>query len=88
MFARIVRSVFGNANDRSLKAYQRRVPRHQRPRTGNPGGCPTTPCAPGPRAFRDRLTKGETLDDLLPEAFAVVREASAGSSACAISTSS
>ncbi len=26
--------------------------------------------------FRDRLTKGETLDDLLPEAFASVREAS------------
>src|SRR5674476_1177060 len=26
-------------------------------------------------AFRDRLAKGETLDDLLPEAFAVVREA-------------
>src|SRR5687767_13728444 len=25
--------------------------------------------------FRDRLAKGETLDDLLPEAFAVVREA-------------
>jgi len=24
--------------------------------------------------FRDRLGKGETLDDLLPEAFAVVRE--------------
>ena len=26
-------------------------------------------------AFRERLEKGETLDDLLPEAFAVVREA-------------
>ena len=26
--------------------------------------------------FRDRLSKGETLDQLLPEAFAVVREAS------------
>ena len=26
--------------------------------------------------FRDRLSKGETLDDILPEAFAVVREAS------------
>ena len=26
--------------------------------------------------FRDRLAKGETLDDILPEAFAVVREAS------------
>jgi len=25
--------------------------------------------------FRDRLAKGETLDDILPEAFAVVREA-------------
>src|SRR5262245_24311565 len=25
--------------------------------------------------FRERLSKGETLDDLLPEAFAVVREA-------------
>src|SRR5690554_393148 len=27
--------------------------------------------------FRERLEKGETLDDLLPEAFATVREASA-----------
>ena len=26
--------------------------------------------------FRERLEKGETLDDLMPEAFAVVREAS------------
>ena len=25
--------------------------------------------------FRDRLAKGETLDDLLPEAFATVRQA-------------
>ncbi|MGB9797478.1 MAG: preprotein translocase subunit SecA, partial [bacterium] len=25
--------------------------------------------------FRERLAKGETLDDILPEAFAVVREA-------------
>src|SRR5439155_20460069 len=25
--------------------------------------------------FRDRLAKGETLDDILPEAFAVVRDA-------------
>ncbi len=26
--------------------------------------------------FKDRLAKGETLDDLLPEAFAAIREAS------------
>ena len=28
--------------------------------------------------FKERLANGETLDDLLPEAFAVVREASTG----------
>ena len=27
------------------------------------------------KEFKDRLAKGETLDDLLPEAYAVVREA-------------
>ena len=27
------------------------------------------------RIFKERLTAGETLDDILPEAFAVVREA-------------
>lgn len=27
-------------------------------------------------AFKERLANGETLDDILPEAFAVVREAS------------
>ncbi|MEO1899215.1 MAG: hypothetical protein ABGX68_05450, partial [Methylococcales bacterium] len=28
------------------------------------------------QAFRDRLTQGEKLNDLIPEAFSVVREAS------------
>ena len=36
--------------------------------------------------FRARLSEGETLDDLLPEAFAVVREASSRVWVCAIST--
>lgn len=36
--------------------------------------------------FRERLANGETLDDLLPEAFAVVREASTACLACATST--
>ena len=27
------------------------------------------------KEFKERLSKGETLDDILPEAFAVVREA-------------
>ena len=29
------------------------------------------------REFKERLSEGETLDDILPEAFAVVREAAA-----------
>jgi preprotein translocase subunit SecA len=75
MFAAIARAVFGTANDRSLKGYQRGVPQINalepamealsdealRAKTGE---------------FKDRLAGGETLDDILPEAFAVVREAS------------
>lgn len=38
--------------------------------------------------FRARLEKGETLESLIPEAFAVVREASKRVFACATSTSS
>jgi preprotein translocase subunit SecA len=38
--------------------------------------------------FRERLAAGETLDQLLPEAFAAVREAGAGRSGCATSTCS
>jgi preprotein translocase subunit SecA len=74
MFASIARALFGTSNDRSLKAYQRRVPQINalepaleqlsdealRAKTAE---------------FRERLAGGATLDDLLTEAFAVVREA-------------
>ena len=30
------------------------------------------------QAFKDRLAAGETLDDILPEAFAAIREAASG----------
>ena len=73
MFAALARAVFGNSNDRVLKAYQRRV-----------SGISTLEPAMqalsdealrGKTAeFRERLAKGATLDDLLPEAFAAVRE--------------
>ena len=73
MFASLARSIFGNANDRSLKSYQRRVPE-------------INALEPAMQAlsddelrgktaeFRQRLDAGATLDELLPEAFAVVRE--------------
>ena len=74
MFASLARAVFGNANDRALKGYQRRVPQ-------------INAFEPAMQAlsdadlrgktdeFRARLAQGAKLDDLLPEAFAVVREA-------------
>ncbi|MBR0559341.1 preprotein translocase subunit SecA [Neokomagataea anthophila] len=75
MFARLARAVFGSANDRMLKAYQRRVPEINaleasvQPLSDDELRQRTT-------VFRERIAKGETLDALLPEAFAVCREAS------------
>ncbi|GBQ32855.1 preprotein translocase subunit SecA [Acetobacter fabarum] len=75
MLSRFVRALFGTANDRTLKAFQRRVseinalePQIQ--------ALDDAALAAKTIEFRDRLAKGATLDDLLPEAFAVTREAS------------
>ena len=48
---------------------------HQRCGRATTSRCPTTSCAGRPRRSRSASTKGETTDDLLVEAFAVVREA-------------
>jgi preprotein translocase subunit SecA len=74
MFATIARAVFGTSNDRSLKAYQRRVPKIN---AHEPAIAALDDAALRGKTdeFRQRLAAGETLDQLLPEAFAVVREA-------------
>ncbi len=74
MFASIARAVFGSANDRSLKAYQRRVPQIN---ALEPAIATLSDEALRAKTveFRERLASGATLDELLPEAFAVVREA-------------
>ncbi|HET7881427.1 MAG TPA: preprotein translocase subunit SecA [Acetobacteraceae bacterium] len=74
MFNAIARAVFGTANDRSLKGYQRRVPQIN---TLEPAMEALSDEALRDKTaeFRQRLTDGATLDDLLPEAFAAVREA-------------
>jgi preprotein translocase subunit SecA len=75
MFSSLARALFGTANDRSLKAYQRRVPEINALEdsfaalTDEALRCKTV-------EFRERLAAGATLDDLQAEAFAVVREAS------------
>jgi preprotein translocase subunit SecA len=74
MLGSIARALFGSANDRSLKAYQRRVP----PINALEGGMKAlsdAALAAKTVEFRQRLADGATLNDLLPEAFAVVREA-------------
>ena len=75
MFASLARAVFGSANDRSLKGYQRRVPQINalEPKMA---ALPDEALASQTVALRARLDAGATLDELLPEAFAVVREAS------------
>jgi preprotein translocase subunit SecA len=75
MFARLARTVFGTANDRFLKAYQRRVPAINALEP-TMQALSDDALAAKTQEFRARLVEGATLDSLLPEAFAVVREAS------------
>ena len=74
MFASLARAVFGTANERSLKAYQKRVPQINalEPRMQ---AMSDDELRGQTAAFRARLAAGEKLDALLPEAFATVREA-------------
>ena len=74
MFGAIARRLFGTANDRLLKGLHAKV--------AAINALEPTISALDDRAltdqtrlFRERLAKGETLDDLLVEAFATVREA-------------
>ncbi|HEY0184826.1 MAG TPA: preprotein translocase subunit SecA [Rhodopila sp.] len=75
MLASIARAIFGSSNDRSLKGYQRRVPAINALEDGMKA-LSDEALAAKTVEFRSRLAEGATLDDLLPEAFATVREAS------------
>ena len=75
MFTRITRAVFGTSNDRLLKAYQRRVPEINALEPAL-AALPDEALRGKTAEFRARIARGATLDELLPEAFAVVREAS------------
>jgi preprotein translocase subunit SecA len=74
MFTRILTRIFGSRNDRLIKRYNKSV---QRINALEPATSALSDEALRAKTaeFKDRLTKGEELDDLLPEAFAVVREA-------------
>jgi preprotein translocase subunit SecA len=75
MLGSIARAIFGSANDRYLKGYQRRVPAINALEDSMKALSDEALSAKTVE-FRTRLADGATLDDLLPEAFAAVREAS------------
>jgi preprotein translocase subunit SecA len=74
MLAALARAVFGTANERALKAYQRGVPQINALEPAIAALSDAELAGKTP-AFRERLAAGATLDEILPEAFAVVREA-------------
>ena len=75
MIQTLLAKVVGTQNERDLKRLRPLVGEVERARAGASRRCPTSSCARKTAEFRERLAEGETLDDLLPEAFAVVREA-------------
>lgn len=74
MLPKFLTSVFGSRNERLLKQYRKIVTQinAREPELERLGDAQLQAKT---SEFRQRLTAGETLDDLLPEAFAVVREA-------------
>ncbi len=75
MIIRLLNLIFGSKNERELKAFQ---PLVDQINALEPSLQPLSDegFADKTQAFKKRLEAGETLDDILPEAFAVCREAS------------
>ncbi|HEY6432560.1 MAG TPA: preprotein translocase subunit SecA, partial [Acetobacteraceae bacterium] len=74
MLASLARAVLGTSNDRMLKAYRRRVPQINALEPAMQALSDEALRAKTAE-FREKLAAGATLDDIVPEAFAVVREA-------------
>ena len=74
MFPKILTQLFGSRNERLLKTY-RRVVETVNALEAQFEQLSDEQLRAKTDEFRQRLTSGSTLDDLLPEAFAVVREA-------------
>ncbi|MGI6173289.1 MAG: preprotein translocase subunit SecA [Christensenellales bacterium] len=69
-----IKKLFGNANEQSIRDIQPIVDKIES-YEGRFRAMRDEELCEMTKVFRDRLQKGETLDDLLPEAYAVVREA-------------
>ncbi|QEI05044.1 preprotein translocase subunit SecA [Pigmentiphaga aceris] len=73
MVSSLLKKIFGSRNDRLLKQYRKTIERinELEPQTA---ALTDEQLAAKTVEFRQRFQQGATLDDLLPEAFAVVRE--------------
>jgi preprotein translocase subunit SecA len=74
MVSGLLQKVFGTKNDRELKRMGRLVASVNALEAGMQA-LSDAALAEKTNEFKNRLGAGETLDDLLPEAFATVREA-------------
>lgn len=70
-----IKNLFGDNNEKEIKRMRERVEQINALEPSLEGLSDVSLCAKT-EEFRSRLKDGQTLDDLLPEAFAVVREAS------------
>ena len=75
MISGLLKKIFGSRNERLIKQYSQTVRRINELESGI-AALSDDALRARTDEFRDRHGKGESLDDLLPEAFAVVREAS------------
>jgi len=78
MISSVLKSIFGSRNDRLLKQYRALVQSINK-LEADTAKLSDEELRQKTVAFRQRFTQGESLDALLPEAFAVVREASSRS---------
>ncbi|MFA6921245.1 MAG: preprotein translocase subunit SecA [Gallionella sp.] len=74
MISKVLKSIFGSRNDRLLKQYRATVKEINR-LEAEVAKLSDEQLREKTDSFRLRFTQGETLDAMLPEAFAVVREA-------------
>ena len=75
MFDELLTKIFGSRNDRLIKQYRRKCDAINKLEPAMQALSDEELTAKT-QEFRDRIAKGATTDELLPEAFAVVREAS------------
>ncbi|HXU94073.1 MAG TPA: preprotein translocase subunit SecA, partial [Gallionella sp.] len=75
MISKVLKSIFGSRNDRLLKQYRATVQVINNLESGI-AKLSDDELRQKTESFRQRFANGESLDSILPEAFAVVREGS------------